>query len=396
MSNTILLTLTLISAFLVIYHHLGYPLILRWFHKKHPQSPTASYPRQYTSSPIDQQLPTIAIIIPAYNEQQWIAEKIRNLAALDYPSQSLQIIIACDGCTDNSYALAVKTASEPECRHLCINICNFSKNRGKVAVLNEQIAKLDCELIALSDTSALLSIDALLLAAQRFSDPQLGVLNGHYRLLSPGSAGEQAYWDYQSQIKCSEAALGSTLGAHGAFYLFRRHLFTPLAADTINDDFILPMQIVTAGYRAAYEDAITALELEKSSDSQDHQRRRRIAAGNFQQLLRLKKLFLPRYGGVAFAFISGKGLRVMMPFLMIAALLGSLFQATEYPLFVLFALLQLGAYLLAGWELLYKPANSNKLCKLLAYLVGGHLAGLVGTLRYILRLDKGRWKKISS
>lgn len=396
MDNLMLIILTLTSVFLVIYHHLGYPFILRCLHKKHPQSPTAAYPRQYTSSPIDQQLATIAIVIPAYNEQQWIAEKIRNLAALDYPSQRLQIIIACDGCTDNTYALAVKTAAEPECGHLAINIIEFTENRGKVAVLNEQIAPLDCDLVALSDTSALLSIDALLLAAQRFSDPQLGVLNGHYQLLSPGSLGEQAYWDYQSQIKCSEAVLGSTLGAHGAFYLFRRHLFTPLAPDTINDDFILPMQIVSAGYHAAYEDAITALELEKSSDSQDHQRRRRIAAGNIQQLLRLKQLFLPRYRGVAFAFISGKGLRVMMPFFMLSALLGCLTLAFEYPLFALLALVQLCAYLLAGWQLLYKPANSNKLCRLLAYLVGGHIAGLVGTLRYLLRLDKGRWKKINS
>lgn len=396
MSNITLVTLTLISGFLVIYHHLGYPLILRWFNKQRPQTATKAYPRHYTSSQADNQLPSVAIVIPAYNEQQWIAEKIRNLAALDYPSEQLQVVIACDGCTDDTYRIAVKTAAEPECGHLAINIIEFTENRGKVAVLNQQVEKLHSDLIALSDTSALLSIDALLLAAQRFSDPKVGVLNGHYQLLSAGSAGEQAYWDYQSQIKCSEAALGSTLGAHGAFYLFRRELFEPLAADTINDDFILPMKIVAAGYRADYEQSINALELEKSSDSQDYQRRRRISAGNFQQLLRLKQLFLPRYGGVAFAFISGKGLRVMMPLLMLISLLGSLLLAPEYLLFLVLAVLQSCAYLLAGWELLYKPAKSNKLCKLLAYLVAGHCANLIGTLRYILRLDKGIWKKINN
>ncbi len=274
-------------------------------------------------------------------------------------------------------------------------IINFSRNRGKVAVLNELIADLDSELIALSDTSALISIDSLLIAAQRFKDPHIGVLNGHYQLLSPGSTGEKAYWNYQSSIKASEAALGSTLGAHGAFYLFRRTLFEPLAPDTINDDFILPMKIVAAGYCAAYENSINALELEKSDSSQDHLRRRRIAAGNFQQLLRLKQLFLPRYGGVAFAFISGKGLRVLMPFLMISALLGSLLLAPDYLLFSALAGLQLLTYLLASWELLCRPKRSNKISKLLAYLVGGHIAGLIGTLRYTLRLDKGRWTKIN-
>ena len=86
----------------------------------------------------------------------------------------------------------------------------------------------------------------------------------------------------------------------------------------------------------------------------------------------------------------------MMPFLMIASLSGSLLLAFEYQLFLILAMLQLCAYALAAWELLYKPAKSNKLCKLLAYLVSGHFASLIGTGRYILRLDKGRWKKINS
>ncbi|WP_413701773.1 hypothetical protein ACLKMH_09640 [Psychromonas sp. KJ10-10] len=153
------------------------------------------------------------------------------------------------------------------------------------------------------------------------------------------------------------------------------------------------MQIVVAGYQVAYEAEINALELEKSSDQQDQQRRRRIAAGNFQQIVRLKHLFLPRYGRVAFAFLSGKGLRVMMPFLMLIALFGSLVLAFEYWVFLALAALQVSAYLLAIWQLLYKPSPSNRLCKLLGYLVSGHVASAIGTVRYILRLDKGHWKK---
>jgi cellulose synthase/poly-beta-1,6-N-acetylglucosamine synthase-like glycosyltransferase len=396
MINIITITTTLICIFLVVYHHLGYPLILRWFNKRHPRLVTVASPRYYTNSPTDNVMPKITIVIPAYNEQQWIAEKIRNLAVLDYPTERLQIVIACDGCNDQTYALAVKTAAEPECCHLPIRIINFTKNRGKVAVLNQLIAELECDLVALSDTSALLSIDTLLLAAHRFKDPDVGVLTGHYGLLSPGSVGEQAYWNYQSEIKSSEAAFGSTLGAHGAFYLFRHHLFEPLPADTINDDFILPMNIVAKGYRAEYENAINALEMEKTTNDQDFKRRRRIAAGNFQQILRLKTLFSPRYRGIAFSFISGKGLRVIMPFLMILSLLGSLFLAFTYQVFFVLAALQLCAYLLASWHLFSKPNKGNKVCKLLAYLVSGHFASLIGTLRYVFRLDKGHWKKINS
>ncbi|GLS91289.1 glycosyl transferase [Psychromonas marina] len=396
MNNLILISITVMSGLLVIYHHLGYPLLLRYLTKDKMRTKNQQANRFYVNSTADDLLPTIAIIMPAYNEAQWIAEKIRNLSVLDYPTNRLQIIIGCDGCSDDTYHLACATAKEPECEHLDIKVLDFKVNQGKVAVVNALVADVDCELVALSDTSALLSIDSLLIAAQRFNDPTIGVLNGHYRLIKPGSAGEQAYWDYQSQIKLSEAVLGSTLGAHGAFYMFRRALFEPLAADTINDDFILPMKIVEAGYRAEYEDTINALELESANNNQDHQRRRRIAAGNFQQLLRLKKLLLPRYKGIAFSFISGKALRVLMPFMMITSLLGSLWLAADYWLFMLLAIIQLSAYCIATYQLIRKPKNSHKVSKLLAYLVSGHIAGLIGTLRYLFRLDKGHWTKTSS
>jgi cellulose synthase/poly-beta-1,6-N-acetylglucosamine synthase-like glycosyltransferase len=395
MNNLICFSITLLSGFLVLYHHLGYPLILHFLVKKKPPAKKKIQQRHYKNSAADKQLASIAIVIPAYNEARWIADKIRNLATLDYPSSHLKVLIGCDGCTDNTLALAIATAKEPECAHLNINIIDFKHNRGKVAVLNELLAQLDCELVALTDTSALLSIDALLIAAQRFKDVNIGVLNGHYHLITPGSEGEQAYWDYQSKIKLSEATLGSTLGAHGAFYMFRYALFEPLPADTINDDFILPMKIVAAGYKADYESTINALELECTDRNQDKQRRQRIAAGNLQQLLRLKVLLLPRYKGIAFSFISGKALRVLMPYLMILTLLGSLLLATESLIFMVLAGVQCGAYYLAGWQLFFKSEHCNRVSQLFAYLVAGHIAGLIGSLRYVLHLDKGHWKKMN-
>ena len=236
MNDMIVVTLTLTSGILVIYHHLGYPLILRIVGRRRSDHEVKATERCYTPSTADNELPTITIMIPAYNEQQWIAEKIRNLAVLDYPASHLRVIIGCDGCSDDTATIAKQTANETECKHLAIDIHEFEHNRGKVAVINEMIRGIDSELVALSDASALVSVDALLLAAEHFKDASIGVLSSCYRLLNPGSTGEIAYWHYQRSIKTSEAVLGSTLGAHGAFYLFRRSLFRPLAADTINDD----------------------------------------------------------------------------------------------------------------------------------------------------------------
>ena len=92
-------------------------------------------------------------------------------------------------------------------------------------------------------------------------DPEVGVVNSHYQLYN-AQDGEQSYWLYQSKIKQQESLLASTLGAHGAFYIFRSKLFTELEHDTINDDFILPMRIVEQGYKVKQLKDVHALELE--------------------------------------------------------------------------------------------------------------------------------------
>ena len=250
MLEFILIALTLASMLLIIYHHVGFPLIMRLARGKRTYSEPRLPARNYAESSFDPLLPSVTILIPAYNEERWIADKIRNLATLDYPREKLRVMIACDGCEDGTAALARSVASEAPCNHLSVEVREFASNRGKVAVVNELMQEIDTEFVALSDVSSLVSVDALQIAAWHFRDPHLGVLNGSYRLLEPGSEGEAAYWAYQRNIKMSEAALGATIGAHGAFYLFRRHLFEPLAPDTINDDFILPMNIVARGYRA--------------------------------------------------------------------------------------------------------------------------------------------------
>lgn len=390
------ITLTLItgiSMFLVVYHHVLYPLVLRFAKKHYRKTPVDIEAHHYEFEQSDL-FPSVCIVIPAYNEAEWVREKIVNLAVLDYPSDRLTVVLACDGCIDNTAQIARDCQQLPECEGLNLQIREFAENRGKVAVLNRVLPTIDADLVALSDVSALISVDALLIAAAHFRDPDVGVLNSHYQLFHPGSEGEASYWRYQANIKSSEAALGATLGAHGAFYMFRRELFKALEPDTINDDFILPMQIVALGYKAEHDDRIMAIELEQADRAMDHQRRLRISAGNIQQLIRLKRLLLPRYRGVAFAFASGKALRVAMPFLMLTAYAGSLVLSQSSLFFFLAAVGQTLVYGLAVWELNRARPLNSRLLKTLGYIVSGHSAGLLGCLQYLFNRRHGPWKRV--
>jgi len=376
--------LTIGCMLLIVYHHLGYPLLLKILAKSSLLTNQA-FPSKDSLTVTDTEptLASIAMVIPAFNEQQYIADKIRNLAILDYPSHLLTVIIACDGCTDNTAKIARETIKEPGCDAVNIKIVEFKHNRGKVAVINDILPQISQQIIALSDVSALISIDALTQANYAFTDQNVGLVTGHYQLANPGSNGEQTYWQYQSDIKQCEAKISSIIGAHGAFYLFRRELFVPLAANTINDDFVIAMAVVEQGYRATYVAAINAIELERATSQMDLNRRRRIAAGNLQQLIRFKSMLLPKYKGVAFAFASGKALRVVMPLMLIEAWLGSIMLIDTHIFFTLAALSQSSIY---GSVLLFrlvKPAHPNKIWQTIYYLVSGYTANLIGCIQYI-------------
>ncbi len=71
---TIIAILFWISIALVIYPYPGFPLLLVIWSKLLPR-PVKKQPHQ----------PFVSILVPAYNEAEWIEAKIRNIEALDYP-----------------------------------------------------------------------------------------------------------------------------------------------------------------------------------------------------------------------------------------------------------------------------------------------------------------------
>ena len=382
-----------ISAALIIYHHMVYPMVLSWYAKRHPAAKIKHVERGYKRGQDDVECADVTILVPAYNEEKWIAEKIRNLASLDYPKKHYQVIIACDGCTDRTVQIAQDTIQEAICCDTHFEIRAFEQNRGKVALINDQMKTITSEITAMSDVSALISIDALLVANRHFQDRRVGAVNGHYQLLSCGSQGEEKYWHYQSDVKQSEACLGSTLGAHGALYMFRTKLFEPLQHNTINDDFIIPMEIIRKGYSVHYDQNMVALELEATNTDNDFKRRLRISAGNMQQAVHLADLFSPKYKGVAFAFISGKGLRLIAPYLMIACFALSI-ALINHPVFLVGTIAQVSLYSLAALGHVFPKIFSHKYCQLLTYIVAGHTANLIGGLRYLFGLESTRWTRV--
>lgn len=397
MNENLLWILLIFSGFIVVYHHFLYPCLLFAISslKKNHSTLIERSDVLYAENPEkDGRLPTITIVVPIRNEARYILQKLNNLSSLDYPHSHLKIVLLCDGCEDNSVPLIenwLKTNHPLKDFSLII----FSEHQGKIALLNNAIKECETDLIAFSDASAILSTDSLLIAANHFTDPKVGVVGGTYQLLSSNNPAEIIYWKYQATLKQHEAVLGSPMGAHGSGYITRTSVTELIEPDTINDDLILPLQIVAKGYRFIYEPKIICYELDPSSKQVDLERRKRISAGNWQQIYRLRQLLHPRFGGISFNFISGKVLRTFIPFFLIIIFLTSLSLCFTHKKMAIFVSLQLLFYSIAICVHLFSSLNKYKLFSAIHYFVYGHLMTLIGFYRYMMGYYNSAWHRVS-
>jgi biofilm PGA synthesis N-glycosyltransferase PgaC len=253
-----------------LYAYIGYPLVLLGL--------GVLIRRPVKKRPIQ---PYLSLLIPARNEARVIERKIRNSLALDYPSDRIEIVIVSDGSTDETVAIARRFQHGGRVR-----LVAFPKNRGKTAVLNAVVPELRGDIVVFSDASAVLAPDSVRRLVENFADVSVGAASGLYQVVRPAEvsigASENFYWKYETFLKTRESQLASTLGGHGQLHAIRKELYPFPPAETINDDYVIPLSVVSRGFRAVYEP--TALVYEEAREMTGFARRIRIMTGNLQQL----------------------------------------------------------------------------------------------------------------
>lgn len=396
---------TAVSINLFIYHHWIYPKLLQYYvkYKQSDNNIDTFESRNYVSNDVDSALPNITIVMPVYNESKHLGAKLSNLLMLDYPADKLKIVLGFDGCTDDSVTITNEYLPQFTAHDITIELDVAESNNGKVHVINKLLMrhKSTSDILVLSDVSALISIDAMQIFAHRMAEKDVGVVTGDYQLYEHGSKGEAHYWDYQRNIRKAESITGSIIGPPGALYAIKASLFEQIPVDTINDDFVFPMLLVSRGYRAVMDERISIIEMEATNTTNDFTRRTRIGAGNVQQALRLRGLFSSKNGLTSFNFFSGKFLRTLMPFNLLVLFFLTFFLTNSQSIFVANTawFLWLGQCALYGgsaFALLFDAAPVKQPWASLYYIATGYMASFYGGLRYLFGLDRGTWIKISS
>jgi cellulose synthase/poly-beta-1,6-N-acetylglucosamine synthase-like glycosyltransferase len=293
-----------VAVGLIVYAHLGYPLLL-W-------ALVAIFgERDVTREPAGD-FPTVSLIVPAHDEELVIEKKVANARALDYPVAHLEIVIASDGSEDRTAELARAAGAD--------RVLELPRG-GKVAALNAAAAQATGDILAFSDANSYWRPDALRRLVGRFADQRAGYACGQVRF-EEGEGGNQEglYWRYEMAVRSMETRLAGITAGNGGIYAVRREAYIELDPSR-GQDIGFPFELTKRGWRAVYEPAAIAEEKMAPTVEGEFRRKRRMMSGLWDVMLRWGMLD-PRGYGAAYALeiYSHRLLRYLTPWLHLIAL----------------------------------------------------------------------------
>lgn len=386
---TILPQLFWISLSLVFYSYIGYGILLYIAVKVK----TLFFHRRVATENDD--MPDITFMVAAYNEEDFIREKIENTLALDYPAAKLQIIFVTDGSTDGT--------NEIIRRYDRIQLLYEPQRSGKTVAINRAMTYVTTPIVIFSDANTLLNTPAVKYIARHFNDTAVGAVAGEKKVVAAKSAeaegvGEGLYWKYESLLKKWDAALYSVMGAAGELFAIRTSLYESVPADTILDDFAISFGVNKKGYKVSYAPEAFARETPSSSLQEEYKRKVRICAGGFQAMSRLIVLFnFFKYPKITWQYVSHRVFRwTAAPLCLLLALLSNiaLCFTTSAPVYrytltaqILFYSLALIGYIMARRQL------KSKYFYVPFYFIFMNVAVFHGFIRHLKKKQSAVWER---
>lgn len=301
-----MITLALVSAGILGFIWLGYPLLIRLIARARRGAAPAD-PATW---------PVVSVIIASRDPAVLLGPRLIDALASEYPG-TLEVIAALDA--GSPAAEAEIAALAPEAR-----VVRGSLPGGKATALDAGVAAARGSVLVFSDTHQRFAPDAVRQLVRWLAVGRWGVVSGRLELPEDGRASlVERYWRLERRLRHDEALLHSSIGVSGSIYAMRRELWRPLPPGLILDDLYIPMRLVLEGHRIGFADEARAFDSRRTAAGDEYHRKVRTLTGNFQLCAWLPAVLVPGRNPVWLQFVFHKLLRLLTPWLFLALLVGT-------------------------------------------------------------------------
>lgn len=302
---------------IIIYIYAGYPLLTVLF--------GTFFKRRLLEDPGYR--PSVTLIVSAYNEEDVIVEKLKNILELDYPRELLRTIVVSDASDDRTDLLVSEFGDRN------IELFRLEERKGKSYGISQAMRGVDSDIVVFSDANAMYEKDAISELVKFFVDENVGYVVGNAQYynenLSQSGVQERRYWSFELLLKKYESMIGSVVGGDGAIYAIRRKLFILLDEEDIND-LVNPLHIILMGYRGVFNGKAVCHESTAVTFDEEFDRKRRIVNRSWRGMLNNIHALNPLNTGIhAWQIFSHKVLRWIGSLFIIAFFVMNLFMLNE-------------------------------------------------------------------
>ena len=373
-----------VSVLCILHTYLFYPLIIQLL----------SYFFKYKPAPYEStdELPYIAVLMAAYNEEAVIDEKIRSIINTNYPREKIKIYIGSDASTDKTDDI-IKGYQE----YNKLFFKRFDTRQGKPNIINYLAGEAEGEVLVITDANVMFEPETLSQLIKSFKDESVGLVDTFMINKEHQAAGisfqEKTYIAREVRVKYHESfSFGCMMGPFGGCFAVRKNLFEPIPENYLVDDFYINMKVFEQDRKAINN--LNARVYEKVSNNLKEEIRRkiRISTGNFQNLIHFRHILL-KFNIISFSFLSHKVLRWFGPvFLLLALFSNALIIHRHYFYFFSF-LAQVILLLLPFIDLILRKIEIHIIIlRFITHFYSMNLALFIGLIKYIRGVKTNVWQ----
>lgn len=349
------------------YSYFIYPLILLSFPARNVELPRA--PLRW---------PVVSVIITARNEAKRIDEKLHNTLALDYPRESLEIIVASDASDDDTDDIVRGFDSHG------VRLVRAADRKGKEYAQELAVKAARGEILVFSDVATQIPEDAIRRLAQRFEDPRIGAISSEDRFVSQSGqiVGEGAYVRYEMWLRRLESSVNSLVGLSGSFFAARRSVCDDWNI-SVPSDFNTALNAVRQRYIAISAPDVIGVYKDIADSRKEYQRKvRTIIRGVAAVVARAEVLNPFKFGFFSFQVFSHKVMRWLVPWFLILLFVTSLALMPQHWAYRVAVAAQLAFYGLAAVGYLIPAVRGIAVIKLPFFFIQVNAAVLHATIAF--------------